>query len=209
MLASVRIQNQTGPHPTKWDKTGMVVEVRQFDQYVVRVDGSGRTTLRNRKFLRTYMPVIPRTPILMAPGHTPMLPTPSSTCTERFTPTASLPKTPPQPSFSVQPPSDIPCRPTANPQSPATPVSSPLLQLPPRSNLEPTNQTLPTTPKAAHSNTNFTGVPRALRALMPHNAPGLKEQTTPPQTDIMPGAPRRSTRLAKLPHQIDTDYFKA
>ena len=30
----VRIQNQIGPHPTKWDKTGTVIEVRQFDQYV-------------------------------------------------------------------------------------------------------------------------------------------------------------------------------
>ncbi|KAG0715806.1 hypothetical protein GWK47_011103 [Chionoecetes opilio] len=43
----VRLQNQTGPRPTRWDKTGVVVEVRQFDQYVVRVDGSGRVTLRN------------------------------------------------------------------------------------------------------------------------------------------------------------------
>ncbi|GFN83680.1 Pol polyprotein [Plakobranchus ocellatus] len=33
---SVRIQNQTGPHPTKWDKTGTVVEVRQFDQKCIR-----------------------------------------------------------------------------------------------------------------------------------------------------------------------------
>jgi hypothetical protein len=64
----VRIQNQTGPHPTKWDKTGIVVEVRQFDQYVVRVDGSGRVTLRNRKFLRKYLPVITRTPVLTVPG---------------------------------------------------------------------------------------------------------------------------------------------
>ena len=53
----VRIQNQTGPHPTKLDKTGIVIEVRQFDQYVVRVDGSGRVTIRNRKFLRKYLPV--------------------------------------------------------------------------------------------------------------------------------------------------------
>ncbi len=35
----------------------IVVEVRQFDQYVVKVDGSGRMTLRNRKFLRKYTPV--------------------------------------------------------------------------------------------------------------------------------------------------------
>ena len=41
----VRIQNQIGPHPTKWDKTGRVTEVRQFDQYVVRVDGSGIMTI--------------------------------------------------------------------------------------------------------------------------------------------------------------------
>ena len=54
----VRIQNQTGPHPTKWDKTGTVIEVRQYDQYIVKVDGSGRATLRNRKFLRKYTPAI-------------------------------------------------------------------------------------------------------------------------------------------------------
>ena len=30
----VRIQNQTGTHPTKWDKTGLVIEVRQFDHYI-------------------------------------------------------------------------------------------------------------------------------------------------------------------------------
>ena len=53
----VRIQNQTGPHPNKWDRTGVVVEVRQFHQYLIRVDGSGRQTLRNRKFLRKYTPV--------------------------------------------------------------------------------------------------------------------------------------------------------
>ena len=47
----VRIQNQIGPHPTKWDKTGTVLKVRQFDQYVICVDGSGRVTLQNRKFI--------------------------------------------------------------------------------------------------------------------------------------------------------------
>lgn len=53
----VRIQNQTGQFPTKWDKTGRITEVKQFDQYVVKTDGSGRSTLRNRKFLRKFMPV--------------------------------------------------------------------------------------------------------------------------------------------------------
>ena len=50
----VRVQNQTGQHPTKWDKTGIVTEVRQNDQYTIKIDGSGRVTLRNRKFLRCF-----------------------------------------------------------------------------------------------------------------------------------------------------------
>lgn len=28
------------------------MEVKEFDQYVIKVDGSGRLTIRNRKFLR-------------------------------------------------------------------------------------------------------------------------------------------------------------
>lgn len=53
----VRIQNQVGTHPGKWDRTGTVVEVRQYDQYAIRVDGSGRLTIRNRRFLRRFTPV--------------------------------------------------------------------------------------------------------------------------------------------------------
>ena len=48
----VTVQNQTGRHPTKWDKSGVVVEVLQYHQYIVRMDGSGRLTTRNRQFLR-------------------------------------------------------------------------------------------------------------------------------------------------------------
>ncbi len=50
----VMIQNQTGNHPKKWDKSGVVVEIKLHDQYVVKVSGSGRLTLRNRRFLRKY-----------------------------------------------------------------------------------------------------------------------------------------------------------
>lgn len=42
-----------GRHPTKWDKTGTIVEVLQ---YGVRTDGSGRLTSWNRRFLRRYTP---------------------------------------------------------------------------------------------------------------------------------------------------------
>ena len=52
----VIIQNQNGRFPKKWDKSGTVVEVRPNDQYYVKVDGSGRLTLRNRRFLRKYAP---------------------------------------------------------------------------------------------------------------------------------------------------------
>ena len=35
----VFIQNQTGVHPTKWDRSGIIVESRKCDQYLVKVDG--------------------------------------------------------------------------------------------------------------------------------------------------------------------------
>ena len=59
---TVRLQNQSGPYPKRWDKTGIVIEVRQFDQYVIKVDGSNYATLRNRQFLRKYVPIVPRLP---------------------------------------------------------------------------------------------------------------------------------------------------
>lgn len=68
----VRIQNQTGPNPLKWDRTGVVVEVRQFHQYAVKIDGSNRSTLRNRKFLRKFLPMRATTPprsVLLDLGH--------------------------------------------------------------------------------------------------------------------------------------------
>ena len=52
----VFIQNQHGTHPNKWNRTGLVVEIGNFDQNRIRVDGSGRLTLRNRRFLRQYTP---------------------------------------------------------------------------------------------------------------------------------------------------------
>ena len=44
----VFVQNQVGNAPTKWDLTGTLTEVRQYDQYVIRLDYSGHETLRNR-----------------------------------------------------------------------------------------------------------------------------------------------------------------
>ena len=54
---SVAIQNQTGNHPLKWQKTGIIAEARPHKQYTVVVDGSRKATLRNRKFLRKIAPM--------------------------------------------------------------------------------------------------------------------------------------------------------
>ena len=53
---SVFLQNQHGNSPTKWDRSGTVIESLNHDQYQVKVDGSGRLTLRNRRFLRAFTP---------------------------------------------------------------------------------------------------------------------------------------------------------
>ena len=37
-------------------QTGQVVEVHQFDQYTIHMNGSGLPTKRNRKFLRKFIP---------------------------------------------------------------------------------------------------------------------------------------------------------
>jgi len=50
----VMIQNQSGRFPKKWDKSGVVIDMKGNDQHVVKVNGSGRLTLRNRRFLRKY-----------------------------------------------------------------------------------------------------------------------------------------------------------
>ncbi|XP_066932512.1 uncharacterized protein [Clytia hemisphaerica] len=83
----VRIQNQVGPNPRKWDRTGSIIEVRQFDQYAVRVDGSGRVTLRNRKFL--IIGVMPQN----SPFQIPSLPAPQPlTHTHTSPPTLTYPR---------------------------------------------------------------------------------------------------------------------
>ena len=49
---TVAVQNQTGRFPKKWDKTGTVVENQDYDKVLVKLDGSGRLTTRNRRFVK-------------------------------------------------------------------------------------------------------------------------------------------------------------
>ena len=60
----VVILNQTGNFPSKWGKSGVVVEVKDCHQCVVKVDGSGRLTVQNRKFLRRFSPPVFQNPYL-------------------------------------------------------------------------------------------------------------------------------------------------
>ena len=172
----VRIQNQVGPHPTKWDKTGIVIEVRQFHQYVVRVDGSGRVTLRNRRFLRKYTPAVERRQVVSLPL-LPSLP-------------ANDPAPPPGPASSVPAPTGktAPDRreppgtpPTLGPDNvPSTPSSlTPLSPAPtPPAPAQPTALAAPrSTPQK---------LSRMLARLQPHNAPGTKEAPSRPRRQVIP-----------------------
>ena len=49
---AVAIQNQSGNNPTKWDKTGIIIENKPNSKVVIRVDGSRRITVRNRRFVK-------------------------------------------------------------------------------------------------------------------------------------------------------------
>ena len=88
---TVMVQNQSGPHPNKWDRSGTVVETLPHDQYRIKMDGSGRHTIRNRRFLKpivTYTALSSRPQTLRVPtregeeddtgstrsAHTPLLP---------------------------------------------------------------------------------------------------------------------------------------
>ena len=70
----VSVQNQTGNFPTRWDTTAEVVEVRPHDQYVVKTHGSGRFTVRNRKFLRKINRLLPGSGFLPMPVTPPHIP---------------------------------------------------------------------------------------------------------------------------------------
>ena len=50
------VQNQNGHIPTKWDRTGEIMECHPHNQYTVKIDASGRIALRNRQYIRKDTP---------------------------------------------------------------------------------------------------------------------------------------------------------
>ena len=57
----------------RWSTTGQVIEILPHNQYRIRVDGSGRITLRNRRFLRKLETLVTPHPILSPSNGTPIL----------------------------------------------------------------------------------------------------------------------------------------
>ena len=65
----VYIQDQHGNTPKRWNKSGIILEVGPHDSFLVKVDGSGKVTKRNRQFLRRFEPFSaePRTATALPP----------------------------------------------------------------------------------------------------------------------------------------------
>jgi len=189
----VYVQNLVGNHPRRWERTGTVVEVRQFHQYAVRVDGSGRVTLRNRQHLRQF------TPFGSSPTGDTVVESRSATPTPLVNdgvadssqpPVVRLPS--PSPPLVAQVPGPLPPQVAQrHSPSPTPPLSG--LQTP-HGSTKPTpvaSTPLQGSPTTASRRLSFDSVsvpstrvfspvaqrrvPRAVARLLPHNEPGYKE----------------------------------
>ena len=210
----VYIQNLVGNHPKRSDRTGVVVEVKQFHQYIVRIDGSGRVTLRNRQHLRKFVPFYDKPAVERAINITPMTApvtdksqlsdNPSSSVTRLVKPPVqTLPDTGPEPSVTTYEPrspvTDLvktpvqilldkgPEPPVTNHDEPGSPTPySAVSDLSPESR-SPTRQLPVSEPRISiqPSEPSSKKIPRALARLLPHNQPGIEES--------MPLRPTRRT----------------
>ena len=189
----VFLQNLTGNHPRRWDRTGTVVEVKQFHQYVVRVDGTGRVTLRNRQHLRKFIPYNKRVDPLQGLDHDPSASTRVDPATVTRNPVdhqsnntkVAMPPTSP----TRGPPIDLPVTRQDSQTQIATPPTSPIRGPPPSLPVSNNNLDSPVDmPPPAESDppnspveirTPTIRLPRALQRLQPYNKPGTKELSPP------------------------------
>ena len=147
----VYLQNLVGNHPLRWERTGVVLEVKPFNQYVIRLDGSGRVTLRNRRHLRKFTPFVTTRNIL-----SPQIPqqlTHASKPSKPATPTIKVPLMTPQ----------QPVVPDVHPIQPEAPDDHPTTH-------PEDNHDQPEAPPPRDKN-----LPLALRRLLAHNKSGRKE----------------------------------
>ena len=127
------IQDQSNPaKPGRWTKTGLVVEVLGHDSYLVKVDGSGRTTQRNRRFLKPITPYASLIRDNFVPSPQPMITRAQSQQLQAPGPSTHGPPAPVLvPAQPTQPGLDLPAVPAQPPQPgftlPAVPVQLPQL----------------------------------------------------------------------------------
>ena len=160
----VFLQNQVGPNPRKWERTGTVMECKDHDQYTVKVDGTGRVTLRNRKFLRQLKqipkhsspspPPLPSDPTIQSvPAHD----SETEATREEVPETASYPVSPmptvsphtypsPEPSPGYYTPQPSPGYYTPQPASPVRSVAGTPTPAPSPTRPTPMVTTVPATP---------------------------------------------------------------
>ena len=51
------MRQETCPAPNKWDLTGIIVEIEPHNQYIIKIDVSGRLTTR-KMFLQYFQPAV-------------------------------------------------------------------------------------------------------------------------------------------------------
>ena len=152
---TVFIQNQVGPYSKKWDRTGLITEVWPHRKYTVKIDGSGRTSKRNRKFLRLYQPA-----------------------SLSYTNPLFLQSNKPEESISITPPVSVP---TSIPD----PIEDSPDQPQPRESEEriPREEEVVEEPVEDPDNLSKK-LPLALRRLQMHNKPGLLDPIAPPTSRL-------------------------
>ena len=140
------------------------MECKDFDQYVIKVDGTGRLTLRNRKFLRKLLP-IQRKPV----------PTRQESMKPIIIPDKPIPTYPPQ----GQEPSDTPTLESHPPHTHTPDIESPqpLADIPVEAPVPVGYQTAGTPPLWSQS------VPS------PHYTSPATPEPTDPLTDHPPSVP--------------------
>ena len=191
--ATVLIQNQTGQHPKRWDRTGSVIEARAHDQYVVKVHGSGRVTLRNRRFLR------PITGLL--PFERPPPPPPSRLAQSPVPPPSPAPDdAAPATTGPAAPSSTSPRSGSAAPTPIGTDSAAPASPVPSAVDPQPHGPTaVEITPPRP---TDGTGAPPRPDVLGEHPDPG--DETPPaPQLGTTPDCLRRGQRTRRAPKYLD------
>ena len=185
-----QIQNQHGTHANKWDRTGRVVEALPYNQYLVRVDGSGRITRRNRKALRKILAFEPEG-MTVPPDWAQYVPA---------LPEVQMPKRPERQdkpasgkgtSMDLQPHEGVPAESEVQPSEVA----------PDGAATSGESDSPPGGPEAEpRKPTNLTPAPVATTPL---ENPSLGQATDSEPTAVVP---RRSTRLRRKPAYLLKDY---